>query len=201
MPILNWLLREHCADCAIQEEWADLNRLPRRPRGLSERIEKAIDLYPCDILFVHRDAEREIRETRASEIIRALREVEQRAGVPPAVCVVPVRMQEAWLLFDEAAIRKAAGNPNGRDELDLPPPRRIEDIPDPKEKLYEFLRIASGLTGRRRSKLKLGVLAPLVSGFIESFAPLRVLPAFQALESEVEQVIRDIEERQQSRRS
>ena len=32
----------------------------------------------------------------------------------PAICVIPVRMQEAWLLFDEIAIRHAAGNPHGR---------------------------------------------------------------------------------------
>ena len=30
-----------------------------RPRGLSERIRAAVELYPCDLLFIHRDAEGE----------------------------------------------------------------------------------------------------------------------------------------------
>jgi hypothetical protein len=186
IPILNWLLREYCGDCALQPEWADFYWLPRRPRGLPERIQTAIELYPCDILFIHRDSETETRDLRAFEIIHALREVEPRVEIPPAVCVVPVRMQEAWLLFDEVAIRKAAGNPNGRDQIELPDLTRIELLPDPKQKLYELLRIASGLRGRRLSRLRPNVYAPRVSEFIGSFAPLRVLPAFQALELEIE---------------
>ena len=187
IPILNWLLREHCGECALQPEWADFYWLPRRPRGLSERIQTAIELYPCDLLFIHRDAESETRGLRACEITSALLDVEQRVAIPPAVCVVPVRMQEAWLLFDEVAIRKAAGNPNGRDEIELPALTRIEQLPDPKQKLYELLRAASGLSGRRLSRLRPSVSAPRVSEFIESFAPLRDLPAFQALELEVKE--------------
>jgi hypothetical protein len=38
----------------------------------------------------------------------------------PVVCVVPVRMMEAWLLIDEMAIRRVAGNPNGRIPIELP---------------------------------------------------------------------------------
>ena len=50
---------------------------------------------------------------RKNEIERAVAEAFQ-AGQPPAwASVIPVRMREAWLLFDETAIRKAAGNPSG----------------------------------------------------------------------------------------
>lgn len=192
MPILNWLLKEHAIDCAVQAEWADLYRLPRPPRGLTERVQKALDLYPCDILFVHRDAERESWATRALEIANAVGQVEEGASVPPLVRVVPVRMQEAWLLFDEIAIRKAAGNPNGRERLDLPPTRQVERIPDPKERLYELLRLASGLAGRRLSKLRPRMFAPRVSDFIDDFAPLRALPAFQSLETEVQHAINQL---------
>lgn len=58
LPILTWLLRFHHVDCAIQSEWADLRRLPNPPRNLSEEIERSLELYPCDLLFVHRDAEK-----------------------------------------------------------------------------------------------------------------------------------------------
>jgi hypothetical protein len=65
------------------------------------------------------------------------------------VPVIPIRMTEAWLLLDEAEIRRVAGAPNGKAALDLPRPRRVESIPDPKEVLRQTLARASGLSGRR----------------------------------------------------
>jgi hypothetical protein len=41
-------------------------------------------------------------------------------------------MTEAWLLADESAIRCAAGNPNGRVNLNLPDLQAIEDLPTPR---------------------------------------------------------------------
>lgn len=58
LPILEWLLREHHVSYALQPVWADLGRLPRPPKSLSDRISDTIALYPCDLLFVHRDAEK-----------------------------------------------------------------------------------------------------------------------------------------------
>jgi hypothetical protein len=57
-------LRERGGVNRIQPEWADLGRLPRPPAALQNRILAAIDLFPCDLLFVHRDAEREDPEHR-----------------------------------------------------------------------------------------------------------------------------------------
>ena len=69
MPLLTWLVRQQLGhDWAIQTAWADLTRLPRRPRGLEERIRAALDLFPCDLLLVHRDAERDPLEHRLEEI-------------------------------------------------------------------------------------------------------------------------------------
>ena len=65
------------------------------------------------------------------------------------VCVVPVRMQEAWLLIDEAALRRAAGNPNGTQPLAMPDVQRLEELTDPKQLISELLRQASELQGRR----------------------------------------------------
>ena len=59
LPILVWLLRRHFGSIPIQPEFADLRRLQNPPNELFERIAKSIELYPCDLLFVHRDAERE----------------------------------------------------------------------------------------------------------------------------------------------
>lgn len=89
-------------------------------------------------------------------------------------------MQEAWLLFDESALRRAAGNPHGRNALRLPPLARLEDLPNPKQDLYDLMREASGLRGKRRRRSPLS--ARRVAEFIEDFSPLRSLPAFSALE-------------------
>jgi hypothetical protein len=191
LPLLRWLLSEHGVELAIQAEWADLYRLPRKPQGLAERIRWSLELYPCDLLFVHRDAERASLAERRDEILRVLDALNNQHDVPPTVCVVPVRMQEAWLLFDEPAIRRAAGNPNGDERLNLPPLNRLEHLPDPKEVLHDLLRRASGRRGRRLKQLSITTCAQQVSEFINSFAPLRELSAFNALEEELEAVLGD----------
>lgn len=191
LPILTWLLRESGIACAIQPSWADLRRLPQPPQGLENRVRASLHYYPCDLLFVHRDAEREPYSTRRAEVERAIESVTRRSVTPPAVCVIPVRMQEAWLLVDEHAIRLAAGNPNGRQPLSLPPINRLEDLPDPKRNLHELMREASGLSGRRRNRMPVRSLTRRVAGFIADFAPLRRLPAFNALESDLKETIGD----------
>jgi hypothetical protein len=110
-------------------------------------------------------------------------------ALPPAVCVVPVRMTEAWFLFDEPALRRAAGNPNGTNPLDVPRRAECDRLPDPKARLHEILREASGLSGRRRQKLPTGGAARRVADFIDAFMPLRGIAAFDALEAHIAEVI------------
>lgn len=187
IPILSWLLREHCPDHAIQPEWADLRRLPRPPKELPERIRTSMELYPCDLLFIHRDAEKSPREKRVRQIRQALAILPSQ----PAVCVVPVRMQEAWLLFDETAIRKAAGNPNGAQPLNLPETRMVESVPDPKGILHNLLRSASGHASKRRlQRLPISRFAFQITEYTATFAPLRSLAAFSALEKDLLKVIK-----------
>jgi hypothetical protein len=189
IPILNWLLQTHLNNWAIQSQWADLRRLDRSLRNTFEkRIKLSMELYPCKLLFIHRDAERELYETRVSEIRRAVTQVASVVSVP-TVCVVPVRMTEAWLLFDPIALRKAASNLNGRITLQLPDIRRLEHEPDPKNVLYDLLRQASGLPPGRLRRFSPSECTHRVADLIDDFSPLRVLPAFTALESEIETVI------------
>jgi len=187
IPILTWLLRQHVPDTALQPEWADLRRLPEPPKKLAERICACINLYPCDLLFIHRDAEGESHGSRISEIHAAIAETIPQTQIP-YVCVVPVRMTEAWLLLDCTAIRRSAGNPAGNMALELPPLRTVEDIPDPKTLLYDLLRKASGLHGRRREQFRPQEAARRIPDFIGDFSPLRGLPAFQQLESDLKQI-------------
>lgn len=187
MPILAWLLRQHYGAVPIQQQFADLRRLPHPPGELSERIDRSIDLYPCDLLFVHRDAETESCARREAEI-RESWTASTRGHALPVIAVVPVRMQEAWLLIDEAALRRAAGNPAGRQPLNMPDVARLEDLPDPKQLLHELLRDASGLHGRRRLrhfKRDVGSRVHRLAEKIDDFSPLRELPAFRRVERQV----------------
>ena len=114
IPILSWLLRDLGVASAITAHWSDLRGIPRPPKTLPERIRSAIELFPCQLLFIHRDAEREQPERRTIEIHEAVQQAFAKvAPIPKPIAVVPVRMQESWLLFTESAIRSAAGNPNG----------------------------------------------------------------------------------------
>ena len=186
IPILRWLLRQHWEGVPIQAEFSDLRPLPNPPRELSRRIDKSMELYPCDLLFVHRDAEGESVEKRSEEIRKAL-ERSERGKILPVVCVVLVRMQEAWLLIDEFALRIAAGNPSGRKPLSMPDLRRLEDLANPKKDLRELLCQASGLQGRRLKHFKrdLGKCVQRVAQQIGDFRLLRGLTAFRELEERV----------------
>ena len=187
VPILTWLLRGSCGLQPIQGEFSDLRRLPNPPRSLAERIDRSVELFPCDLLFVHRDAERAAVEHRAAEIGRAVRKTKVATG--PVVCVVPVRMQEAWLLIDEAALRHAAGNPNGREPLNLPSVETLEALPDLKQILHDLLRQASGLRGRRLRSFSERLSGHRVAELIEDFDPLYRLTAFQRLAADVERTV------------
>jgi len=195
IPHLTWLLKQNGITLPIVSRWADLSRLRERPNCLAEKIERSVDLYPCDLLFIHRDAEREPLKNRREEIERELLNLNQGLEKPFFVCVIPVRMSEAWLLFDESAIRRAAGNSDGRSNLNLPKLKNTENLPDPKETLFNALRIASEKSGRKLKELNKDLfhLRYRVSDLIEDFSPLRSLSAFQVLETDIRNLIEENE--------
>jgi hypothetical protein len=191
IPIISWLLRQHLPNYEIQSEWANLSRLPTPPKDLSKRVEFAITLYPCDLLFIHRDAE-------AYELKHRVKEIEAKLNglatlQVPVVKVIPVRMTEAWLLFNENAIRTAASNPNGSVSLELPSFNYIEKIADPKSVLHNALRQASQLPKRRLKKFKPHSHVYRISELIDDFSPLRYLPAFQAMENELTNFLAELD--------
>lgn len=183
MPILDWLLRETGGVEAIAPQWADFS-IGEKPRNLRDRLKFALQRFPCDLLFVHRDAEKQDSQMRYDEIQDAAKDLPE-ALIPFLVCVVPVRMQEGWLLFDEGAIRNAAGNPNGQVVLNLPKMTTVETISDPKGILHNQLKAASGLRGRRLKSFSVSGAAALVTQYASNFSQLRALPAFRHLESDI----------------
>lgn len=104
-----------------------------------------------DLLFVHRDADSAGAGARLGEIANAVGAV---AGAQDWVGVVPVRMTEAWLILDEAAIRTAVGKPNGRTPLDLPTAHKAERRADPKDIFANAFLATSEATGRRRQRIE-----------------------------------------------
>jgi len=182
MDILRWAIKHRLKDVPVQGHYADLRLLRKAPGALSERIRAAVELYPCDLLFVHRDSDAASPQQRKQEIQAAYEE--SGLSSPGMVMVIPVRMTEAWLLLDEEAIRGAAGNPNGKEPLDLP--QAPDQIPNPKEVLGELLKQASGLPGRRRKSFRPERCIWQIPGRMKEFAILRRLAAFVDFETELE---------------
>ncbi len=139
---------------------------------LKDFVEKMRTDYRPDLLFVHRDAERDSIEKRRAEIPEA----------PWIVPVIPVRMTEAWLLISERAIREAAGNPNGNVAISMPSTGQLEKLPDPKDLLSNLLKTASGRRGRRLDQFDRAAAIQRVGDYIDDFTPLRNLSAYQEFE-------------------
>jgi len=186
IPIIDWSIRGSGATCAISSQWADLRLLRNPPSGLTDRVQKTLELYPCDVLFLHRDAENVAFADRCQEIVS---EVSPVNGLPPLVKIVPVRMTEAWLLFDEVAIRNAAGNPNGTTPLSLPSLGSVETLPDPKSILRQLLTEATGKVGRRLRSINPAQMTHRVPRYINDFTPLNQIAAFRRFSAELQALI------------
>lgn len=180
VPLIELLFSEH-TDGAYQVICAD--GLPPAAHGLKARIDSALQLFPCDFLFVHRDAEGVGALLRQQEIKTSWPDSPQTATL---ICVIPVRMTEAWLIASEEPIRAAVGNPNGTDFLDLPAIKDIESLPDPKEVLFSALKTASGLSPSRKRSFNPHQYRHRVSELMDDLGPLRRLKSFKHLETQVQ---------------
>ncbi|WP_426103776.1 hypothetical protein [Massilia sp. TSP1-1-2] len=184
MHVIDWLIAFHRPDLAVTGSFArDLGRVGSR---LSDRLPAALTLYPCDMLFVHRDTEGVAIAERVREIDEAARPLHSH-WVP----VVPARMTEAWLLSDEIAIRAVAENKYGHVRLDLPPKREWETVINPKQVLFDALVLASGKTRRAQARFSLPKARAMVAAWTTDFSPLRGLASFDALETSLLNVLMD----------
>jgi hypothetical protein len=193
IPIIDWVLDQipSLPERGYKGQFAERDQITTCT-GLAGKISSALRRYPCDLLFVHRDAESsdDARWRHRLEEIRL-------AMQPPPICyvpIVPVRMTEAWLLLDRDAIYQAAENPKSGANLSLPPLRRLEDQPDPKTLLHELLAAACELRGRRLKRFRgertwRGVR---VADYISDFSPLRQLSAFRAFEEATRQAVESL---------
>lgn len=180
---INWSL-ERLTTLPVDGEWADPHIFDNRNRDVATRVAQALSYYPCNLLFIHRDADGQGFLARRAEIRDAMRQ----AGIAIAsVAVVPVRMTEAWLLSDEAALRSAAGRPAGLEKLHIPAVRSIEDLADPKTRFGDLLCAASEHRGRKLDQFRrsLPSLKYRVAELVDDFSPLLQLPSFQQFYDEL----------------
>jgi Domain of unknown function (DUF4276) len=176
VPLIEFVLDEHCN---IPHLTTFADGLPSGP--LRDRVSRALALHPCDLLFVHRDADRDLVSRREEEIRAAVR----ATGSPTAICLIPVRTTEAWLLADELAIRRASGNTAGSASLGLPAIGRLEAQTDPKGLLFLALEKASELGPHRLRRFDRNQARRQISGFMDDPSVLRKLPSFVHFESQV----------------
>lgn len=165
VPVIQWAI--HRLDPAVEILEPEF----RKRRGGVEDFLRTYDSGAM-VVFVHRDAESLPLENRLAEFDGVT-----RADVVP---VVPVQMSEAWILFDGAAVAKAAGSPAA--EVIAPAIAEIENIANPKERLDELLLRAAGLpAGRRGRNFKRSIAKRRVSvaAYIADYRPLEGVPAFR----------------------
>ena len=184
VPIIEWLIAQKLESTPFQVSVVRGDLAPSA--GLLSRARRAIDNFPCDLLVIHRDAERTDWRTRIEEIQLALNN--QKIG-SVWIPVVPVRMTEAWLLHDQQAIRRAAGNPNGDNILQLGGVNHWEAMVDPKDVLFRALRQACGLSGRRLQKFNVHHARYRLATLIEDFSALRELDTFNCFEKNLDDAL------------
>lgn len=103
-----------------------------------------------------------------------------------------MRSTEAWLLLNEAAIRRVAGNPRGSQPLQLPKPSQVENVSDPKEALRRALADASGKQGRRLRTVRksFGQHRRILLEQLPVGGALEQVPAWRRLERRVSAFVR-----------
>ncbi len=188
LRVIKWVLDDLYNDIPNSGVFADFRQLPRPPKTIERKIEFAMDYYPFDILFIHRDAESNNLSTirkRKDEIITTLKNFKLNS----IVCIIPVKMMETWLLIDPEAIKKASGNRKYSGNIDLPDIHRLEQESQPKRKLHDLLKQVSSLKGRNLQKFNIDRAVHLVAENITDYSALRKLKAFQVFESDVKAVM------------
>lgn len=172
VPIIQWAIHRLDPEVEILEP-------------LFSKRSGSVREFLCDydpgvmLVFVHRDAENRTLEERLGEF-----EFTDRLKIVP---VIPVRMSEAWLLFDGTAIAQAAGRPGY--PVSTPRLSEIERMSDPKKHLDELLLLAAGSpSGRRGRVFRRSIIERRVNvaGYIADYSPLENQMAFRCFQDHLE---------------
>lgn len=193
--IIKWLSDDLYPQIANSISFADFRNLPEPPSksDVKAQVDAAKEYYPFDILIYHRDAEDNNFKTIAKREVEVLDGLDSQYK-KDIVCAIPIKMTESWLLIDEEAIKKAAGNRNYRGKISLPKINKIETINQPKKTLHDAIVSASGLKGRKLSRFNVHKAIHLLAEYITDYSPLRELEAFKKFEADFKKVINELYE-------
>ncbi|AWG26157.1 hypothetical protein [Flavobacterium kingsejongi] len=183
--IIDWSLNDLYPKIAIESQFADFRNLQKPPKDLKSKIKMAEQLFPFQILFLHRDAESHDIESRKLELDKQLTPEIKAVTIP----IIPVRMMETWLLIDTDAIKKAAGNRNYKKSIQLPTLKMLEKETNPKSILHDLLKEVSGLKGRNLDKFNPHETVHLLSENIDDYSPLRSLDSFIDFEKSLKKIM------------
>lgn len=172
VPIIQWAIHRLDPEVEILEP-----EFSKRTGGVKEFLRD----YTTEVMliFVHRDAENMTLEERLAEF-----ESTSGSNVVP---VIPVRMSEAWILFDGGAIARAAGSSTRM--VSVPRVSGIEGLSNPKRHLDNLLLEAAGNpSGRRGKNFRRSLVERRVSvaSFITDYSPLEELAAFRWFQDDLE---------------
>lgn len=122
---------------------------------VSEKITAARRQFPnANLFIVHRDADGAGVAARRNEISKAFLDLEPDLSTD-YVCMIPVRMLEAWLLACPRLINRVAGSKFEDSSIKcLPALKQLESKVAAKDLLLEALCEASGVQGGRLASFK-----------------------------------------------
>ena len=190
LPFLSWLLKSIDRNRSYEIVPIDLSDVRRPPEKIDGKIAwLEASERRWDLILVHRDSDSRDPEPRYREVDRAALSA---AASVPVVAVVPVRATETWLLFDEAAIRKAAGAPDSTAELRLPGIGELERRAGSEKLLHDALTVASETRGRRRAKFRPEPRCHAVATAVRDWSPLLTLSACRRLKRDLAAVLSTI---------
>lgn len=177
--IENILIEEGFSE--VSGEAPDLGMFrPAVGRTVREKVVALLAHYPnVDVVFIHRDADNAGVLAREQEILTAVQGLLDEDRVIP---VIPVTMLEAWLLSDQEAIKRIAGNSGYRGGLaGIPALRQLENTRDPKQLLLDVLCEASQTQGARLDKFKrrFPEMRARLTFELDPNGPIRNLPSYQ----------------------
>jgi len=99
---------------------------------------------------------------------------------------------ENWLLIDETAIKKAAGNRNYSKQIHLPQINKIESLNEPKLFLHDLLKEVSGKKSRQLKNFNVQQAVHLVAENISDYSLLRNLDSFKQFEENLKTTISNL---------
>jgi hypothetical protein len=164
--------------------WLDFRRVGDPPgRKLGDQLAWLMRNTSFNLLFIHRDADDADDSQARSTIENGIRE---SSVATPHVPVVPIQELEAWLLLDEPMLRSVAGNPRGKQPLDLPKSKLVERRARPKELLKAALKAAEK-PGRRSQPF--GHARRLLLERLDLDGPINQLEAWKKLLADIDTAI------------